>query len=81
MLYRVQEEFVEKQVLFFKQKRLVINVKFSLCFKWAPPHDGVLRSGGIAPLIIWPRHQIEVTGRLHAPAALPPGKEPPVPIE
>jgi hypothetical protein len=28
----------------------------------------------------WPRHELEVSGQLHAPAALPPGKEPPVPI-
>jgi hypothetical protein len=26
-----------------------------------------------------PRHQLEVSGQLHAAAALPPGKEPPVP--
>jgi hypothetical protein len=29
----------------------------------------------------WPRHWLEVSGQLHAPAALPPGKEPPVPFE
>jgi hypothetical protein len=28
----------------------------------------------------WPRHYLEVSGQLHTPAALPPGKEPPVPI-
>jgi hypothetical protein len=28
----------------------------------------------------WPRHYLEVSGQLHAPAALPPRKEPPVPI-
>jgi hypothetical protein len=28
----------------------------------------------------WPRHKLELSGQLHAPAALPPGKEPPVPI-
>jgi hypothetical protein len=28
----------------------------------------------------WPRHQFEVSGELHAHAALPPEKEPPVPI-
>jgi len=28
-----------------------------------------------------PRHQIEVSGELHALAALPPGKEPLVPTE
>jgi hypothetical protein len=27
----------------------------------------------------WPRHEMEVSGRLHVPAALPPGKEAPVP--
>jgi hypothetical protein len=27
-----------------------------------------------------PRNQLEVSGQLHAPAALPSGKEPPVPI-
>jgi hypothetical protein len=33
-------------------------------------------SGGIAPRIILPRHYIEVTGQLHAPAALPKRKSP-----
>jgi hypothetical protein len=28
----------------------------------------------------WPRYQMEVSGQLHTPAALPPGKEPPAPI-
>jgi hypothetical protein len=28
----------------------------------------------------WPRHKLEVSGQLHAPAALPPGKQPPVSI-
>jgi len=37
-------------------------------------------SGCIAPLILWPRHWMEVSGQLHVPAALPPGKEPLVPI-
>jgi hypothetical protein len=32
-------------------------------------------SGGIAPFILWPRHYMEVSGQLHAPVALPPGKE------
>jgi hypothetical protein len=27
-----------------------------------------------------PRHLFEVSGQLHVPAVLPPGKEPPVPI-
>jgi hypothetical protein len=29
-------------------------------------------SGGIAQLILYPRHFMEVSGQLHAPAALPP---------
>jgi hypothetical protein len=33
-----------------------------------------------SPLILWPRHYMQVSGQLHAPAALPPGKEPPVSI-
>jgi hypothetical protein len=28
----------------------------------------------------WPRHYMHVSGQLHVPAPLPPGKEPPVPI-
>jgi hypothetical protein len=37
-------------------------------------------NGGIAPRISWTRYQMEVSGQLHAPAALPQGKEPLVPI-
>jgi len=33
-----------------------LNVKLSLCFNWAPCHEGVLESGVIAPLILWPWH-------------------------
>jgi len=40
-------------------------------------HSG---NGGTAPRIIWPRHSMDANGQLHAPAALPPGKEPLVPI-
>jgi hypothetical protein len=38
--------------------------------------------GGVEVQIhyFWPGHWLEVCGQLHAPAALPPGKEPPVPI-
>jgi hypothetical protein len=28
----------------------------------------------------WPRHWLEISGQLHAPAALPSAKESPVPI-
>jgi hypothetical protein len=58
-----------------------VKVKLSLCFNWAPHHEDVLGSGGIAPLILWPRHYMEVGDQFHAPAALPPGKEPLVPID
>jgi hypothetical protein len=38
-------------------------------------------SGGIASVILWPRHYVEVSGQLHSPAALPPGKESLYPLE
>jgi hypothetical protein len=37
-------------------------------------------SRGIVSRILSPRHYMEVSGQLHAPAALPPGKEPLVPM-
>jgi hypothetical protein len=37
-------------------------------FNWAPRHEGVLGSGGIAPFILWPRH-LKVNGQLHSLAA------------
>jgi hypothetical protein len=37
-------------------------------------------SGDIAPLILSPRHEMEVDGQLHILAALSPGKEPMVSI-
>jgi hypothetical protein len=39
-----------------------------------------LGSGGIDPRILWPRLYMEVSGQLHVLAALPPGKEPMVPM-
>jgi hypothetical protein len=36
----------------------------------------VLESGDIAPRILWPRHYVEVSGHLQAPAALSRGKSP-----
>jgi hypothetical protein len=58
-----------------------VKVKLSLClFNQAPCHQGVLGSIGIAPLILWPRHYMEVISQIHALAALYPGKEPLVPI-
>jgi hypothetical protein len=37
-------------------------------------------SEGVAPLIFWPRHYMEVIAQLHASAGLPPEKEPLIPI-
>jgi hypothetical protein len=34
---------------------VMLKVKLSLCFDWAPRHESVLGSGGIAPRILWPR--------------------------
>jgi hypothetical protein len=34
-------------------------------------------SGGIAPLILWPRHQIDVSGQLHAPGHFTPRERAP----
>jgi hypothetical protein len=59
---------------------LKLKVKLSQCFNWEPRHEGVLGSGGIAPHILWPRHWMVVSGQLHGPVALPPGKETLVPI-
>jgi hypothetical protein len=33
-----------------------VKVKLSLYFNWAPHHESVLGSGGIAPLILWHWH-------------------------
>jgi hypothetical protein len=37
-------------------------------------------SGDIDQHVLWPRHKMEVSGQLHAPAALSLGKQPPVTI-
>jgi hypothetical protein len=47
---------------------------------WAPRHEGVLGSEGVATLILLPRHYMEESGQLHALANLLPGKEPLVSI-
>jgi hypothetical protein len=57
-----------------------VKVKLSLCFNWAPRHEGVLGEWRYTPLILRPRYYMEVSGQLHAPAALPPGKNSLVPI-
>jgi hypothetical protein len=55
-----------------------INVALCLMNK-VPLHKDGWGSGGIAPPYLT-SHWMEVSGQLHVPAALSPGKEPPVPI-
>jgi hypothetical protein len=59
-----------------------IQIKLFLWFSLTEHHamKSYWGSGGIAPLILWPRHYMEMSGHFHEPAALPPGKEPLVPI-
>jgi len=40
----------------------------------------MVKGGDITPGILWPRHWMEVSGQLHALAALPPRKKSLVPI-
>jgi hypothetical protein len=51
----------------------------SLCLTKALRHEGVWEWMYRATFS-WPRRYLEVNGQLHDPAALSPGKEPPVPI-
>jgi hypothetical protein len=51
-----------------------IKIKLYLCEHHAMKTH--LESGGIAPRILWPRHYMEVSGQLHAPATLPQGESP-----
>jgi hypothetical protein len=66
-----------------KQKYLVMpgKVKLSLCFNQVPHHEGILGKRRYRAMHSWPWHQMEVSGQLHALAALLPGKEPMVPTE
>jgi len=54
--------------------KVKVKVKLSLCFNWAPRHEGVLEEWRYSYT-----HSLtsELNGgeQLHAPAALPPGKE------
>jgi hypothetical protein len=42
----------DKNVMWQHVKNTLFKVKLSLCFNWAPRHEGVLRSGGIAQSIL-----------------------------
>jgi ligand-binding sensor domain-containing protein len=56
------------------------NVKLSLCLTNSAlrhePYGGRIYRSTLS----WPRNQLEMCDQLHAPVALPPGKQPPVPI-
>jgi hypothetical protein len=56
------------------------KVKVSLCLTKHHAMKAYWRSRGIAPRILDLSAKMEVSGHLHAPAALSPGKEPVVPI-
>jgi hypothetical protein len=57
-----------------------VKVKLSLCLTKHHAMTAYWGSEGIAPRMLWPRHWMEVSGQLHALAALSPGKETLVPI-
>jgi len=46
------DEIVNHVTLWFVK----VKVKLFLYFNWPPRHEGVLWSGGIAPLNLWPLH-------------------------
>jgi len=47
-ILRMEGEYLEK----LSHLLVKVKLKLSLCFNWAPRHEGVLGSGCIAPLII-----------------------------
>jgi hypothetical protein len=54
-----------------------IPVKANFCL-WLSKQNGTNNYGEcLCRCTLWPRHWLEVSGQLHAPAALPPGKCPP----
>jgi hypothetical protein len=60
------------QLRVFENRR--VKVKLPLCFLTEyPAMKAYWGSERIAPCILWPRHQMVVSGQLHDPAALPPG--------
>jgi hypothetical protein len=54
-----------------------VNVKLSSALNEHHAIKTYWRSGGIAPRIVWPRHYMEVSGQLDAPATLPPQERAP----
>jgi hypothetical protein len=57
-----------------------VKVELSLCLTKHNSMKTYWGSGSIAPRILDLGTRWEVSGQLHVPAALPPGKENPVPI-
>jgi hypothetical protein len=55
---------------------IMLKVKLSLSLNKHHAMKEYWRSGGITPLILWPRHYMEMSGQLHAPAALPQERTP-----
>jgi len=56
-----------------------VKVNLSPCINWTPRHGGIL-GRGCSFTHSWLRHWMEVSGQIHAPATLPPEKEPLVPL-
>jgi hypothetical protein len=52
-----------------------VKVNLSLCFNWAPHHEGVREEWKYSSTHSWPRHYMEVGGQLHTSVSLSPGKE------
>jgi hypothetical protein len=70
-----------QNVMAMEYEIVKIKVKLSLCFfNWALRHEGVLGEWRCRSTHYWPRHQMEVSGQIHAPALFSQGKEHPVRI-
>jgi hypothetical protein len=55
--------------------KVMVKVSQGFIFNWAPRRLGVLGEWIYSSTHSWPRHYMEVSGQLHAPAVLPPWKE------
>jgi len=65
----------------FKINLVKVKIKLCLCFlNWTSRHEGVVGEWKYGSTHCSRRHQMEVSGQLHFPASLPPGKEPLLPI-
>jgi hypothetical protein len=64
-----------------KKLLVCINVKLSLCFQVSTTPWRRIGGVEISSTLSWPRHYLEVSGQLHALAALPQGKNPCYPLD